>query len=248
MGPEAGSRHAHGLDHGRNLSLLESDAPLLIGLPRRGVKRNGGRSPNTRGEDNVSPQRLVIAVNDGQGMLVVQKRQDHRSRAGARSVRLRFPAASRAGVFSGNLGDSIQWRPSPISAAALPSAATRARPARLLYQHQGRSSVTSTAPPRPCPSAWSTTILAWTSTSPCAATAVFVPHHQPAAVSTPNVCSNVTDSYTRDKIDSQRSPSCSPPCSPPLPRFRRWASATAPSPAHHRARPCAQRGPLCRLA
>ncbi|MFQ7391936.1 MAG: SPFH domain-containing protein [Collinsella aerofaciens] len=51
-----------------------------------------------------------------------------------------------------------------------------------------------------------------------------------------NVCGNVTDSYTRDKIDSQLKSSCSPPCSPPLPRSRRWASATAPSGHDHRAR------------
>ena len=80
-----------------------------------------------------------------------------------------IPAASRASL-------AATWaipsrRPSPISAAALPLAATRARTSASTSSTPRRSSTTSTAPPRPCPSAWSITTLAWTSTSPCAATA-----------------------------------------------------------------------------
>ena len=41
-------------------------------LACKGVKRTGGRSSNTHGEDNVISNGSVIAVNDGQGMLVVQ--------------------------------------------------------------------------------------------------------------------------------------------------------------------------------
>ena len=41
-------------------------------LACKGSKRTGGRSSNTRGEDNVISNGSVIAVNDGQGMLVVQ--------------------------------------------------------------------------------------------------------------------------------------------------------------------------------
>ena len=58
-------------------------------LACKGSKRTGGRSSNTRGEDNVISNGSVIAVNDGQGMLVVQNGKNHRGCAGAWRVRLR---------------------------------------------------------------------------------------------------------------------------------------------------------------
>ena len=41
-------------------------------LACKGCKRTGDRSSNVHGEDNVISNGSVIAVNDGQGMLVVQ--------------------------------------------------------------------------------------------------------------------------------------------------------------------------------
>lgn len=119
-------------------------------LACKGSKRTGGRSSNTRGEDNVISNGSVIAVNDGQGMLVVQNGKI-------------IEVALEPGEFvfdtgSGRASLAATWaipsrRPSPISAAALPLAATRARTSASTSSTPRRSSATSTAPPLPCPSA-----------------------------------------------------------------------------------------------
>ena len=119
-------------------------------LACKGSKRTGGRSSNTRGEDNVISNGSVIAVNDGQGMLVVQNGKI--IEVALEPGEFVFDTGSEPSVFSGNLAIPSR-RPSPISAAALPLAATRARTSASTSSTPRRSSATSTAPPRPCPSA-----------------------------------------------------------------------------------------------
>ena len=46
-----------------------------------------------------------------------------------------------------------------------------------------------------------------------------------------NVCGNVGEDYTRDRLDGQLRPSCLPRFSPRLPRFPTWASAILRYPA-----------------
>ena len=64
-----------------------------------------------------------------------------------------------------------------------------------------------------------------------------------------NVCGNVTDSYTRDKIDSQLKSELLTALQPAFAKISemgiRYSAIPRP---HHRARPRAQRGPLGRLA
>ena len=75
-------------------------------LACKGVKRTGGRSSNTRGEDNVISNGSVIAVNDGQGMLVVQNGKI--IEVALEPGEFVFDTGSEPSVFSGNLGDSIK--------------------------------------------------------------------------------------------------------------------------------------------
>ena len=75
-------------------------------LACKGSKRTGGRSSNTRGEDNVISNGSVIAVNDGQGMLVVQNGKI--IEVALEPGEFVFDTGSEPSVFSGNLGDSIK--------------------------------------------------------------------------------------------------------------------------------------------
>ena len=75
-------------------------------LACKGSKRTGGRSSNTRGEDNVISNGSVIAVNDGQGMLVVQNGKI--IEGALEPGEFVFDTGSEPSVFSGNLGDSIK--------------------------------------------------------------------------------------------------------------------------------------------
>ena len=119
-------------------------------LACKGSKRTGGRSSNTRGEDNVISNGSVIAVNDGQGMLVVQNGKI--IEVALEPGEFVFDTGSEPSVFSGNLGDSIKETFANIG-SPLPLAATRARTSASTSSTPRRSSATSTAPPRPCPSA-----------------------------------------------------------------------------------------------
>ncbi|MBQ3108786.1 MAG: SPFH domain-containing protein, partial [Clostridia bacterium] len=42
-------------------------------LATKGVKREGGRSSNTKGDDNIISNGSVIAVNEGQCMMIVEQ-------------------------------------------------------------------------------------------------------------------------------------------------------------------------------
>ena len=104
-------------------------------LACKGSKRTGGRSSNTRGEDNVISNGSVIAVNDGQGMLVVQNGKI--IEVALEPGEFVFDTGSEPSVFSGNLGDSIK---ETFAQYRQPFHLWRRRgqgPARLLYQHQG---------------------------------------------------------------------------------------------------------------
>ena len=103
-------------------------------LACKGSKRTGGRSSNTRGEDNVISNGSVIAVNDGQGMLVVQNGKI--IEVALEPGEFVFDTGSEPSVFSGNLGDSIKETFANIG-SRFTLAATRQGPACLLHQHQG---------------------------------------------------------------------------------------------------------------
>ena len=75
-------------------------------LACKGCKRTGDRSSNVHGEDNVISNGSVIAVNDGQGMLVVQDGKI--IEVALEPGKFVFDTGSEPSVFSGNLGDAIK--------------------------------------------------------------------------------------------------------------------------------------------
>ena len=71
----------------------------------RGQKRKGSRSSNTKGHDNVITNGSVIAVADGQCMMIVD--QGKIAEFCAEPGEFTYDASSEPSVFSGSLGKSI---------------------------------------------------------------------------------------------------------------------------------------------
>lgn len=197
-------------------------------LACKGSKRTGGRSSNTRGEDNVISNGSVIAVNDGQGMLVVQNGKI--IEVALEPGEFVFDTGSEPSVFSGNLGDSIKETFANIgSRFTFGGDAGKDQRVYFINTKEIIGNKYGTASPVPFRVVDNNIGLDVDISVRCNGEYSY-------RITNPllfytNVCGNVTDSYTRTRSTASLSPSCSPPCSPPLPRSRRWASATAPSPA-----------------
>ena len=74
-------------------------------LVTRGRKKTSSRSSNTKGHDNVISNGSVIAVADGQCMMIVE--QGKVVEVCAEPGEFTYDTSSEPSIFSGNLGDSI---------------------------------------------------------------------------------------------------------------------------------------------
>ena len=74
-------------------------------LAVKGQKRTSGRSSNTKGSDNIITNGSIIAVADGQCMLIVE--QGKVVEVCAEPGEFTFDASTEPSIFSGDLGESI---------------------------------------------------------------------------------------------------------------------------------------------
>ena len=75
-------------------------------LAVKGQKRVSGRSSNTKGSDNIITDGSVIAVADGQCMIIVD--QGRIAELCAEPGEFTYDASTEPTIFSGNLGDSLK--------------------------------------------------------------------------------------------------------------------------------------------
>ena len=75
-------------------------------LVTKGIKRTGGRSSNTRGSDNIISNGSVIAVADGQCMIIVE--QGKVVDLCAEPGEYTYESSSEPSLFTGSLGQSIK--------------------------------------------------------------------------------------------------------------------------------------------
>ncbi len=71
----------------------------------KGQKRVSGKSSNTKGDDNIISNGSVIAVNDGQCMIIVD--QGKVAEICADAGEFVYDSSTEPSIFSGNLGESI---------------------------------------------------------------------------------------------------------------------------------------------
>lgn len=75
-------------------------------LVTKGRKRTGSRSSNTKGSDNIISNGSVIAVNEGQCMMIVE--QGKIVEFTAEAGEFIWDASSEGSLFAGNLGDGLE--------------------------------------------------------------------------------------------------------------------------------------------
>ncbi|MDO4848348.1 MAG: SPFH domain-containing protein [Coriobacteriia bacterium] len=79
------------------------DADTLVA---KGAKRTGGRSSNTRGENNVISDGSIVAVADGQCMMIVENGKV--LEVCAEPGEFVYDTGTEPSVFSGSLGDAVK--------------------------------------------------------------------------------------------------------------------------------------------
>ena len=82
------------------------DALDMNTLMVKGQKRTSGRSSNTKGEENLISNGSVIAVADGQAMIIVE--QGKIVEFCAEPGEFTWDASTEPSIFAGNLGESIK--------------------------------------------------------------------------------------------------------------------------------------------
>lgn len=75
-------------------------------LVEKGVKRVGGRSSNTKGSDNIISNGSILAVNDGQCMIIVE--QGKVVDLCAEPGEFVYDTSTEPSIFCGSLGESIK--------------------------------------------------------------------------------------------------------------------------------------------
>ena len=75
-------------------------------MVRKGEKRTGGRSSNTKGNDNIISNGSIIAVADGQCMIIVD--QGKVAEFCAQPGEFVYDTSTEPSIFSGDLGNSIK--------------------------------------------------------------------------------------------------------------------------------------------
>ena len=91
-------------DQWREYFYCESlDADALVA---KGEKRTGGRSSNTKGENNVISDGSIVAVADGQCMMIVENGEV--VEVCAEPGEFVYDTGTEPSVFSGNLGDMVK--------------------------------------------------------------------------------------------------------------------------------------------
>ena len=82
------------------------DALDMNTLMVKGQKRTSGRSSNTKGEENLISNGSVIAVADGQAMIIIE--QGKIVEFCAEPGEFTWDASTEPSIFTGSLGDSIK--------------------------------------------------------------------------------------------------------------------------------------------
>ena len=75
-------------------------------LMTKGVKRTGSRNANTKGEDNIISNGSIIAVNEGQCMMIVE--QGAIVEFSAQPGEFVWDSSTEPSIFYGNLSDNLK--------------------------------------------------------------------------------------------------------------------------------------------
>ena len=171
-------------------------------LMTKGVKRTGSRNANTRGENNIITNGSIIAVNEGQCMMIVE--QGAIVEFSAQAGEFVWDNSTEPSIFYGNLSDNLKstWE---ILKKRFTFGANPAKDQRIYYFNTKEiiGNKYGTANPVPFRVVYNNIGAGLELEVSVKCFGEYSYKITNPMLFYKNVCSNVTDSYTRDRIDSQ---------------------------------------------
>ena len=171
-------------------------------LMTKGVKRTGSRNANTKGEDNIITNSSIIAVNEGQCMMIVE--QGAIVEFSAQAGEFVWDNSTEPSIFYGNLSDNLKstWE---ILKKRFTFGANPAKDQRIYYFNTKEiiGNKYGTANPVPFRVVYNNIGAGLELEVSVKCFGEYSYKITNPMLFYKNVCSNVTDSYTRDRIDSQ---------------------------------------------
>ena len=171
-------------------------------LMTKGVKRTGSRNANTKGEDNIITNGSIIAVNEGQCMMIVE--QGAIVEFSAQAGDFVWDNSTEPSIFYGNLSDNLKstWE---ILKKRFTFGANPAKDQRIYYFNTKEiiGNKYGTANPVPFRVLYNNIGAGLELEVSVKCFGEYSYKITNPMLFYKNVCSNVTDSYTRDRIDSQ---------------------------------------------
>ncbi len=171
-------------------------------LMTKGAKRTGGRNTNTRGEDNIITNGSIIAVNEGQCMMIVE--QGAIVEFSAQAGEFVWDNSTEPSIFYGNLGDNLKstWE---ILKKRFTFGANTAKDQRVYFFNTKEiiGNKYGTANPVPFRVVYNNIGAGLELEVSVKCFGEYSYKITNPMLFYKNVCSNVTGSYTRDRIDGQ---------------------------------------------
>ena len=171
-------------------------------LMTKGVKRTGSRNANTKGEDNIITNGSIIAVNEGQCMMIVE--QGAIVEFSAQAGDFVWDNSTEPSIFYGNLSDNLKstWE---ILKKRFTFGSNPAKDQRIYYFNTKEiiGNKYGTANPVPFRVVYNNIGAGLELEVSVKCFGEYSYKITNPMLFYKNVCSNVTDSYTRDRIDSQ---------------------------------------------
>ena len=171
-------------------------------LMTKGVKRTGSRNANTKGEDNIITNGSIIAVNEGQCMMIVE--QGAIVEFSAQAGEFVWDNSTEPSIFYGNLSDNLKstWE---ILKKRFTFGANPAKDQRIYYFNTKEiiGNKYGTANPVPFRVVYNNIGAGLELEVSVKCFGEYSYKITNPMLFYKNVCSNVTDSYTRDRIDGQ---------------------------------------------
>ena len=199
-------------------------------LVTKGVKRTSGRSSNTRGEDNIISNGAIIAVNEGQCMMIVE--QGAIVEFCAEAGEFVWDSSTEPTIFYGNFSESLAsvWE---TLKKRFTFGGDTAKDQRIYYFNTKEimGNKYGTANPVPFRVVYNNIGAGLELEVSVKCFGEYSYKITNPMLLYKNVCGNVTSDFTRDKLDSQMRTEFMTALQPAFAASAIWASNTALSPA-----------------
>lgn len=166
----------------------------------KGQKRTTSRSSNTKGNDNIISNGSVIAVADGQCMMIVE--QGKVVEVCAEPGEFKYDASTEPSIFAGNLGDSIR-ETFRVVGKRFTFGGDTAKDQRVYYFNTKELMDNKFGTPNPIPFRVVDSKIGLDVDVSVRCSGVYSYCISDPLLFYSKVCGNITTSYTRDELDSQ---------------------------------------------